>query len=182
MVPAMAATAIRRSTPFGLALLLAACVAPSTPPPAPRPAPAPIPTPTPTPTPSVARGPDWRDWPVTPGDWHYQRDGAVTEARFGEAAAAPVLVLRCEGGQVRLLRAVPSGASGPLRIRTTTGDVARAAQLSGTMLESVFPARDPTLDDLAYSRGRFMLMANNAPDLIVPAWPEVTRVIEDCRA
>jgi hypothetical protein len=40
--------------------------------------------------------------------------------------------------------------------------------------------RDPLLDQMAYSRGRFMLAAGGQ-ELIVPAWPEVARVVEDCR-
>jgi hypothetical protein len=37
------------------------------------------------------------------------------------------------------------------------------------------------LDKLAYSLGRTMIEASGTPTLILPAWPEVARVIEDCR-
>jgi len=37
------------------------------------------------------------------------------------------------------------------------------------------------LDQIAYSRGRFAIEIAGLEPLIVPAWPEVGRVIEDCR-
>ena len=41
--------------------------------------------------------------------------------------------------------------------------------------------RDPLLDAMAFSRGRFMLEVAGFPALYLPAWAEVGRVIEDCR-
>lgn len=43
------------------------------------------------------------------------------------------------------------------------------------------PARDPLLDAMAFSRGRFAVEVSALPTLYVPAYPEVTRAIEDCR-
>ena len=37
------------------------------------------------------------------------------------------------------------------------------------------------LDAMAFSRGRFAIDVNGLPSLYLPAWPEVGRVIEDCR-
>jgi hypothetical protein len=37
------------------------------------------------------------------------------------------------------------------------------------------------LDALANSRGRIGFAAGAEPPLVVPAWPEIARVIEDCR-
>jgi hypothetical protein len=42
-------------------------------------------------------------------------------------------------------------------------------------------ARDPLLDAMAFSKGRFAVEVTGLPMLYLPAWPEVTRVIEDCR-
>jgi len=42
-------------------------------------------------------------------------------------------------------------------------------------------ARDPLLDAIAFSRGRFALEAAGLETLYLPAWPELSRVIEDCR-
>ena len=41
--------------------------------------------------------------------------------------------------------------------------------------------RDPLLDALGYSRGRFIVAGNGLPTLVVPAYAEVLRVAEDCR-
>jgi hypothetical protein len=43
------------------------------------------------------------------------------------------------------------------------------------------PARDPLLDAMAFSRGRWRIEAEGRASLTVPSWPEVARVIEDCR-
>ena len=43
------------------------------------------------------------------------------------------------------------------------------------------PARDPLLDAMAVTRGRFAVETEGMPTLYLPPWAEVTRVIEDCR-
>jgi hypothetical protein len=104
--------------------------------------------------------------------------GTDTAAEFGDAVAAHV-ALRCEGGAIRLVW--PAAQPGQVAIRTSTSEVFRtatAAPEGGAQI--VFPARDSLLDAMAFSRGRFVLQAGTA-DLVLPAWPEVARVIEDCR-
>jgi len=149
-------------------MLLDACVAPRQAPP-----PAPAPTPTPAPPPPPPAPADWRDRAYTPGDWSYAREGGESVARYG-LQSAPLVEFRCSGGAVTL--AMPGAAPGSLVIRTSYGDTAR--QTDGPGLR--FGAGDPLLDQIAYSRGRFML-ASGATELVLPAWPEVQRVVEDCR-
>ncbi len=50
-------------------------------------------------------------------------------------------------------------------------------------------SNDPLLDALAFSRGRIgviVLQSAGSPvqsvQLVVPAWPEIARVVEDCRS
>jgi hypothetical protein len=43
-------------------------------------------------------------------------------------------------------------------------------------------ASDPLLDAIASSRGRIGFGVGVQPPLVVPPWPEPSRVIEDCRA
>ena len=43
------------------------------------------------------------------------------------------------------------------------------------------PARDPLLDAMAFSKARFAVEVPGSPALYVPSYPEVTKVIEDCR-
>lgn len=173
----MAAKTLRLA--IGLALLtLSACVAPpqappppaavSTPPP-PRPAPPPPPPPA-----------NWRDRPLTSGDWSYHRTATGGEALYGNDPEAPRLALRCVRASGQVLLAWPGVATAALVIRTTETAATRNGQLTTTELQLAFPARDPLLDQMAYSRGRFMLTAGNET-LILPSWPEIARVIEDCR-
>lgn len=147
--------------------LLSACT--SKPPPAPEVERAPsvrqAPPPVVAPPPVETSAGDWRDRPLTPGDWSY--DSGAGEARYAGFS------LRCDGArrQVVLSRA---GATGPLRLRTTYGERVLPAG-------AALPAADPLLDEMAFSRGRFMVEAAGQPALILPAWPEPARVVEDCR-
>ncbi len=43
------------------------------------------------------------------------------------------------------------------------------------------PANDPLLDAIGFSRGRFVVEQAGTPPLVLPAWAEVERVVEDCR-
>jgi hypothetical protein len=157
---------------------LAGCVA--APEPAPVPVPAPAPTPTPAPVPSPSPVPSfswWMDYPATPGDWSYA--GGI--ARFGET-----LTLRCDraAGAVEISRAGTSGSPAEMIVRTETierGVAAQPARSDPAWIVARVPARDPLLDAMAFSKGRFAVEVTGLPTLYIPSWPEVTRVIEDCR-
>jgi hypothetical protein len=45
----------------------------------------------------------------------------------------------------------------------------------------VLPARDALLDAIAFSRGRFALEAAGLETLYLPSYPEISRVVQDCR-
>lgn len=168
---------MKRTIGFSL-LLLSACVAPQEA--APPPAPAPVATPTPAPPPPPPPAADWRDRPYTPGDWTYSRSGAHSEARYGQAGAVPRLALTCDHRAKQVRLTWPGAPAGTLVVRTSEGDQSRAARASEAGLQLDLGARDTLLDGMAFSRGRFMLQAG-AQELIVPAWPEIARVVEDCR-
>jgi hypothetical protein len=117
---------------------------------------------------------------LSPGGWVYRTEGNVSIATFGPAGA-PSFIVRCEASrQVTLARA--GAATGPLTIRTSQVSRSLAAQAMGGGLGATVTARDPLLDAIAFSRGRFAVEAPGAAQLIVPAWPEPARVIEDCRS
>jgi hypothetical protein len=42
-------------------------------------------------------------------------------------------------------------------------------------------ARDALVDAIGFSRGRFVVEGGGLAALVVPAWPEILRVAEDCR-
>lgn len=41
--------------------------------------------------------------------------------------------------------------------------------------------RDPILDAMIFSRGRIALEVTGQMPLAIPTWPEISRVVEDCR-
>ncbi|MFA6034279.1 MAG: hypothetical protein WC889_15375 [Myxococcota bacterium] len=160
-------------------IALAACVRPSAPPPAPAPV-RPVPTPAPAPAPAPLAS-DWRDWPITPGNWSYRADAGGSVASFGVAGSAPRLTLRCDRQAGRMILSRPDGAGSSMTVRTTSVVRALPAQPGSGALSAALPPRDPLLDAMAFSRGRFLVEAAGTPYLAVPAWAEVARVTEDCR-
>lgn len=172
-------------TSFASLLALAACSAPQiVPQPAPAPAPAPAPPP-PSPPPPPPVSADWRDWPVAPGDWQYRRDGDGSVASFGRAGVAPELRLRCDKPRARILVQRRSNSSAPITIRaSTTLKTYQTGAPAGNppYVAAVLEARDPLLDAAGFSRGRILVQGGGAADLVVPSWPEILRVIEDCRS
>ncbi|HEX2763240.1 MAG TPA: hypothetical protein VHM92_05265 [Allosphingosinicella sp.] len=155
------------------AMLLAGCAAKTAAPARPEPV-APPPAPVQPAPAAPAPSDDWRDLPPTPGDWTYRRTSAGSEARYGPSEEAPVFALACEAArrQVRLTR---PGAAGSLTLRTSYRDRA-----IGSAAQATVDANDALLDEIAFSRGRFVV-EGVGPRLVLPAWPEPARVIEDCR-
>lgn len=161
-------------------VLITACVPrPAAPPPAP-PAPAPPPTlPPPTPPPPLA----WEDAALSPGDWTYRDEGGASSAHFG-LPGQPQLMLRCEPGRTVTVQRAGASAGASLTLRSSSGDRSLRAVMAAASppaLTATLAAADPLLDALVFSRGRFAVEAPGLPILIVPAWPEPARVIEDCR-
>jgi hypothetical protein len=173
--------------PFALAaltttLLLAGCVAPrEQAPPPPPPAPAPPPPP-PLPAPPASQ--DWRDIPITPGGWSYAAEPGGTIARFGQPGAA-LFAIRCDlASRAVTLTRLGAGTGGAATIDVTTSagrQVLRGAPQPGAAAAASLQARDPLLDRMAFSRGRFIVAVPGTTRLAIPAWPEFARVVEDCR-
>lgn len=166
-----------------LALLATACASErrTTSSPTPTPSPRPIATATPAPAPA-----SWRDVPLTAGDWRYAPEASGSAALFGVPQAQALLTVRCERpqGTVTLVRPGAAPAAVPVTITTTEGTRAFSALPEPGALPTLvvrLSARDPYLDTLAFSRGRLAVEAAGLPTLYVPSWPEIGRVIEDCR-
>lgn len=146
---------------------------------APRPTPSPPPRPATVPAPPASA--TWADLPATPGDWRWSMEGGQSVARFANGR----LALRCDPASRSVLiernEAGAPMAGTTLTIRTQTLTRAFAATREAGMLSVSLPARDPLLDAMAFSRGRFAVEAPGVPVLLIPSWTEVSRVIEDCR-
>ena len=162
-------------------LAVSACVSQPAPRPSPRPVAVSVPRPAPAPAPLAA---DWRDWPVTAGDWVYRRDAQGSIALFGTSGGDALLTLRCDRVRGTLYLSRAGVAAAPATIRTTSIARTLAVQPTGAAPAYVAAALTPNdalLDAMAFSRGRFLVEQAGAPTLVVPAWAEVPRVTEDCR-
>ncbi|MEA3388242.1 MAG: hypothetical protein U9R64_03040 [Pseudomonadota bacterium] len=175
-------------------LLLSACVGP----PAERAALAPAPVratpqtarpapPPPAPQASAPTPLEWQYRPVAPGSWTYRAEGNGSVATFG--SGAQTVTLRCDRAsrRVSLGRAVSPqmpGGTAAVTLRTSYGAVVWPATFTSgasPRMVATRAASDTALDQLAYSRGKFALESAGQPVLILPAWAEIGRVIEDCR-
>ena len=165
-------------------LALSACIPPS---PEPTPAPTPTPTARPAAAPTQAVTPtydNWMDAPQTPGDWTYRTSGTGTQALFGEAAQGARAVISCDRATRRVTIERAGVASGQVQmlVRTETQDRTLTASASpNQQIGAQLAASDPLLDAIAFSRGRFALEVTGQQGLYLPAYPEITRVVEDCR-
>ncbi len=128
-------------------------------------APAPAPAPPPA---------DWRDLPLTPGSWVYASQAAGSQASFGASASG--FTVRCDTASRQIILTREGATAGTMTIRTSFG--ARSFATPSARMG----ARDPILDSIAFSRGRFTVQVPGSPMLVIPSWPEPARVIEDCRA
>jgi len=127
---------------------------------------------------------EWQYRPATPGNWTYRADPAGPVALFGLSANDPRLTLRCDRATRRISLSRAGGGQGAITVRTSYGASSWPAVMAGTQvpqLTAVRGASDAVLDQLAYSRGRFAVEVQGQETLIVPAWAEISRVIEDCR-
>lgn len=158
-------------------LAVAGCVAPSRPLPSPEPAPRPMPAPRPVPTPAPPpTSSDWRDWALTPGDWRYTVTAGGSLARFGAGIAS----LTCDRGAGTVTFTVQgSGTRAIVRTSSTARTLSMAPEAAGVSVR--LPARDSLLDAMGFSRGRFVVEGVTPRPLVIPAWPEILRVAEDCR-
>ena len=160
-----------------LALALAGC---ATPPPKRAAIPmvaAPAPPPTLVTPPAEV---DWRDVPLTPGTWRYVPGAGGGRASYGPAGG-PVFAMWCDLPSRRVMF-VRANSAEALTLRTSSSTRTLPVQpgADGVAAASL-AARDPLLDQLAFSRGRFSVASADGPTLFIPAWAEPARVIEDCR-
>jgi hypothetical protein len=149
-----------------------------------QPARAPVQPPIVRPAPAAAPAParsiaNWADLRLTPGRWVYA-GGQVPSAQYG-SPVGPLLTVKCAArGQIVIQRHGGAGATAlTIRTSSTVRTIPSVARPDGSV--ATLPAGDPLLDAIAFSRGRFAVEAAGTQQLIIPAWPEPARVVEDCR-
>lgn len=104
---------------------------------------------------------------------------------FGIAGQDARAVLRCDRTERRIFLSRTGDLRTALAVRTTSTSRAVPVQPTGgtpPYVAAVLAPGDPLLDAMAFSRGRFVLDQAGAPPLVLPAWGEVGRVVEDCRS
>jgi hypothetical protein len=128
---------------------------------------------------------DFSITPVAAGSWSYAPTSAGSLASFMDSTGTARLTMQCTRSArlVTIARASAVAATGmtvwtsamqrTLVTRYDTATLRLSADLSAT---------DPLLDNMAFSRGRIAVAVTGTTSLIVPAWPELVRVIEDCRS
>jgi len=121
----------------------------------------------------------FRGMPLATGAWTLRLSAASSEASYGVQGSPARLTLRCDlvARRVRISRPDRSASA----ITIITSSLTRALAAPGEV--TVY---DPLLDAIAFSRGRFVVMApapaaGGSDVLVIPAWPEAARIIEDCR-
>lgn len=134
---------------------------------------------------------NWRDLPQTPGRWTYSIEPNGSVVRFGQAGEGALIAIRCDRSRpaIVLQRAgfgtgvVPATITTSAAQRRLSATPAATATTPGSAIpfDIAFAVRDPLLDAIAFSRGRFMLEMGGAQTLVLPVWSELGRVIEDCR-
>ena len=173
-VPALAAFAT---------LGLVACVPRAAPePPQPRPAPRPqaVPPPVATPAPPPV---DWLQAAIAPGRWTYRAGPAGSAALWGGEREGARFAMTCDRAS-RTVRFTRAGAvAGRMELRSTNGTrtLPTVADAGSPGATASLPAADDFLNQLVFTRGRFLVTATGAEPLIAPSWAEPFRVVEDCR-
>ena len=118
------------------------------------------------------------------GTWTFAPTADGSEATFRTATSTPQLTVRCSRTTRRVSIAKPGNRAVPF-LALWTDSMARSVPASfdpaTARVTILLATTDPLLDALAFGRGRIAIQGSGQPALVVPAWPEIARVIEDCR-
>ncbi|MEO9462636.1 MAG: hypothetical protein ABJ242_07870 [Marinomonas sp.] len=157
----------------------------------------PVSTPTPTasqsrpvvqplPQPVQQRFSNYLDAPQTRGNWSYQTAAFGSQALFAQAGSTPSFAFNCHRaeGRISLMQSASGQTARTMTVRTETTARTLTAQPSPnsvTVIRANLSANDRLLDAMAITKGRIAVETQGLPALYLPAWPEISRVIEDCR-
>ena len=127
---------------------------------------------------------DWRTAALTAGSWSYRETPAGSEAVFTDAGVTRRIVVKCSRATRRVILSVASPTPAAL-MTVSTSEAQRGLSATfdpqGFQIVAEVGPQDPLLDAIAMSRGRFSISVPGGAALVVPAWPEIARSIEDCR-
>ncbi len=118
------------------------------------------------------------------GSWTYAPVADGSEASFRDSAGRVQLTVHCTRATRRVTLSKPASGAAP-HLFVWTSSLSRSIPASfqpatGRIVAQV-AAFDGLLDALTFSRGRFGVRVAGTPALVLPAWAEASRVVEDCR-
>ncbi len=119
------------------------------------------------------------------GSWSYAATSDGSEATFVNVGGAPQLWVSCTRSTRQVSIAKAATAAAPfIAVWTSSQSRSIPASFNPTTgrLTIQLGASDSLLDALSNSRARLGFTVGSEPPLVVPAWAEPARVIEDCRA
>ena len=119
------------------------------------------------------------------GRWAWTPTAGGSEATFLDSAGRAQLWLSClRGARVVTVAKPASGAAPLLMLWSTSGsrNLLASYNPATARITAQLASTDTLLDALAFSRGRIGVGISGTPPLVAPAWPEIARVVEDCRA
>ena len=119
------------------------------------------------------------------GNWAYAATADGSEAIFANASADVQLWVHCSRAARRISIAKPATGAAPfVNVWTSseTRSIASSFNPASGRLTIDLAATDSLLDAISSSRGRIGFSVAGQPALVIPAWAEAARVIEDCRA
>ena len=120
-----------------------------------------------------------------PGSWRYAPLAGGSSAVFAASPAAALVTLTCNRAYRRVSISRPAiGAAPFLYVWTssTSRNIPASFNPATRLLTAELSAYDRLLDALAFSRGRVVIGPSSGGVVVAPVWPEMARVIEDCRA
>lgn len=118
------------------------------------------------------------------GSWTYRPIAGGSEAVFTNAAGQAQFAIRCSRSTRRVSLSRPATGAAPFLFVWTssnTRNLPASFQPATAQLVAELAMMDPLLDSIAFSRGRFAVSSSGTPALVLPAAPEIDRVVEDCR-
>jgi hypothetical protein len=119
------------------------------------------------------------------GNWTYAATADGSEASFADASDIVQLWVHCSRAAGRVSIAKPATGGAPfLNVWTSseTRSIPSSFNPMSGRLAIDLAATDPLLDAISSSRGRIGFAVAGQPALVIPAWAEAARVVEDCRA
>ena len=128
---------------------------------------------------------DYSNAAIANGSWTYSPTAGGGEAQFRSAGGQPQFILACLRQTRQVTIARPASRAAPF-IQVWTTSMARnlpaAFNPATGRLTATLGAQDPVLDAMAMSRGRIAVGVAGQAATVAPAWGEISRVVEDCRA